>query len=235
MRAFISILVVSLSLFGCAATDTQQKIFPMTEIDLFPERLQLNVPQGPFITWKTGELTFKDLSHFTTEAVPFGEDLIQWSKMVVLDYWSAYQHPQSAAYHADNLKADILKRCPQAQFQFDKKTDAEVYYHWSVTGCKDIKNQVEMGRFLRSNNGTHRVAFIQEGDEIAEDQKKFWQKVFETAQVQDIRKGRAPQLAQGQPYWVRAQVNKRKRLQERLKKLQQQQSLNASQNKQQQQ
>lgn len=193
------ILPMAVVLFaGCASQAT--KPFPSTELDLFPERIQLTVPGNPMRVWRESVPTQKDLAHFVTESVPVGQTLDGWEDLVLIDYWSHYQNSKTMDVFAGQLQQTLQSTCPNVDFKRLGAGESDLMYEWSVRECAVMDDQWEVGRYILTENGIHRVLYAHKGPSLSAAQWAQWRQAMRTAQVRDIRPPDGSPVAIGRPY-----------------------------------
>jgi len=195
-----------------AAAARAGDVFPRTEAQLFPERLQLTLTVDPDQLWTAQLITYKDLAHFVLESTPWGQDPYSgWDELLALAYWSGYQNPVSARHFLDALRAELLGRCPGAQFTIIEVAAADIVYEWRVTGCEGLDDQIELGRFLATEHGVHQASYTRLGAALDDEHRSGWLQVLRDARVkpipEDFRLARnrafQPHWRRGNPKWHR--------------------------------
>jgi hypothetical protein len=84
---------------------------------------------------------------------------------------------------AERLRKGVFSVCPGASWETVVQRSSEIVYIWQVRGCASQADQYEIGRFIASATGVHRVAYVIKTAALDPAVRQRWLQLIAQAQV----------------------------------------------------
>lgn len=159
MKSTISLLVIAITLLGCAHT-------PLGE-HLVLDR-SFNMENWQVLHYEN----FRDKQSFTRYYVPPGShNLKSWSELVVV---GEFRFAKKIKEYVESDVARLNARCPGSKHQVIESDTYNVYYTFSFPSCGGRRPESQIGRVIQGNDGIYHVSYSVPSRDLTPEEKQKW-------------------------------------------------------------
>lgn len=149
----------------------------------YPEMVQVNVYDNT--RWNQGKGGGNE-NQFITEATPKGQTVNNWKELITLQYYSKNADNYSITQHLKEKESLLTSVCPNIKFNILSESDKDAVYQWSISNCKGQEDQFEVARYIKTDNGIHRVSYSQKNSNPMQEDYEKWLYIIKDARVVKI-------------------------------------------------
>ena len=135
--------------------------------------------------WKLGWSAPPSASMLMQEFVLDGETVENWTELVTVQFFPGMQKIVSQEVFIAGQKLQLLKLCPSLVWNNIRVSDRDSMYEWSVKGCSGIKDQSEIARVARTDEGIHVWHYAVKKEEIPIATREEWIKNLDAFTIQE--------------------------------------------------
>jgi hypothetical protein len=143
-----------------------------------PERLELAFDRRE---WQLANQTSKS-GYTLSEYLLATESRSSWSEALGVTF-AATGTRDGIESQSMRLQSTLRAVCPDLTWETLTDTPVERTYHWSIQGCGRQPDQHELGRFIVTPAGTHRVSYVKKTSALSDDEIDFWLQLLARARV----------------------------------------------------
>ncbi len=86
----------------------------------------------------------------------------------------------------NNFIRGVRTVCSQVKDKIISQTYNELFYEWRISGCNTQPDQTEIGRYVLSNHGLYRIAYVRRGTILSPEDRKMWLALLSKAELRSI-------------------------------------------------
>lgn len=107
-----------------------------------------------------------------------------WTEMLITSF-SSYKAETYLEMEMEQLRSGIESICVGAKWNIISQNIDEIKYEWFVDDCNEFGAQHEIGRFVQSEHGVHRIAYVVRQPKMETDQQLMWRQLIQQARIID--------------------------------------------------
>ena len=172
MKKIITVVLATFILSSCMLAQPKKYTYP--------EMVQVNVYENS--RWQQGK-GGGDANQFITEATPKGQSVNNWKELITLQYYSKATDNYSITQHLKEKESLLTGACPDINFNLLSESGTEAVYQWSISNCKGQDDQFEVARYIKTDNGIHRVSYSQKNSSPTQKDYDKWLYIIKDARV----------------------------------------------------
>jgi hypothetical protein len=140
--------------------------------------------------WKVGNSQDVPGKGNIVEFIQEKENINAWTKIATIQFLENNNNTPSSV--VSTLEKSMKKKCQNVKWNILEESSNSVLYEWSLSKCSTLENQHELSRFLKGNDGLHRVAYTEKGFMMSAKTRNYWIDKLSKAQV--IKNGKKVSL-----------------------------------------
>lgn len=146
----------------------------------YSEKVQVNVYDNS--RWELG-VGSGNANQFITESVPKGQTVNNLNEIITLQFYSKNIDNHSIRLHLKEKEALLTGICSKVNFQILSETNIEAMYQWILIDCKGHDDQFEVARYIKTENGIHRISYAQKNSNPSQEDFDKWLYIVREARV----------------------------------------------------
>jgi len=123
--------------------------------------------------WKAANVIDRRGQMTLVEFIPKDQEENSWERIFSIQFMEN-QHYSTTEW-VKGLRQQMATRCPAVKWSIIESDNFSTLYEWSLENCSGQKDQYEIARILKGNDGLHRIAYVRHNTSTpTADERELW-------------------------------------------------------------
>ena len=143
-----------------------------------PEKAAIEFDNRKWVLANSDRQPGKSLYEYT----PQGQNSQNWNESIGAVFLASNisNNPKN---ELSKLFTNIKQICSNASTSIVEEKELELVYHWYINNCENVPDQHEIGRFIKTKFGVHKISYVRKTTYLIASDKEYWVTKIKNAKI----------------------------------------------------